>query len=245
MKRIALFLLCCCCLSVNALTLEEANEAYKNGDYVNAATLYEQLLKEGTAPELYYNLGNAYYKQNEIGKSILNYERALRLQPFYEDAKYNLAIARERIVDNVEDTQNSFLIVWVNSLISLLNSNSWAYISIGCCVFMVICLLLFAFSRRMLWRKMAFNIAWIALLVCLFSGVFSGVWYHRYNARSAAIVMQGVATVKSSPDASGTDLFIIHEGIKVTIKDQLGEWNEIVLPNGHRGWIETRMLERI
>ena len=245
MKRIAFFLLCCCCLSLQAITIEEANIAYQNGDFSEASALYEQLLEEGSAPELYYNLGNAYYKQNEIGKSILNYERALRLRPFYADAKYNLAIATERIVDKVEDTQNSFLIVWMNSLIHLMNSNAWAYVSILCFVITAVCFLVFAFSRRLTLRKSAFHLAWIILLLCVLSGVFSAVSYHRFTSRSEAIVMQGVATVKSSPDVSGTDLFILHEGIKVTIKDSLGKWDEIVLPNGHRGWIEHAMLERI
>lgn len=245
MKRIVLFLLCCCCLSAKAVTIEEANLAYKNGEFANAATLYEQLLETGSAPELHYNLGNAYFKQNEIGKSILNYERALRLRSFYEDAKYNLSIARERIVDNVEDTQNSFLIVWTNSLINLLNSNVWAYISITCLVLAAVCFLLFAFSQRLTARKIAFHLTWIAFVVCITTGVFSGISYHRYTERAAAIVMQGVATVKSAPDRSGTDLFILHEGTKVMIKDKLGDWNEIILPNGGRGWIESAMVERI
>lgn len=245
MKKIIFALLCCCCVNMNAVTLEEANQAYQNGDYAQSVTSYELLLQEGVAPELYYNLGNAYYKQNEIGKSILAYERALRLRPFYKDATYNLDLARERIIDNVEDNQRSFLIVWFDALIHLLNSNTWVYLSIITLIVASICFLSFAFARRLLWRKISFHFAWVALLLCASFGIFAGIAYHRFTARSEAIVMQGVASVKSSPDAGGTDLFILHEGTKVTIKDQLGEWDEIVLPNGHRGWIERKMIERI
>lgn len=245
MKRIVFLLLCCGWISVGAVTVDEANMAYQNGDYADAAMMYEQLLAEGCAPELYYNLGNAYYKQNEIGKSILNYERALRLRPFYKDASYNLNVARERIVDNVEDTQRSFLVVWFDSLIHMFSSNMWAYGSIITLLIASVCFLLFAFSRRLIGRKVAFHFAWVMLLLCVLCGVFSGVTYHRFTARSEAVVMQGVATVKSSPDVSGTDLFLLHEGTKVSIKEQLGDWNEIELPNGNRGWIESHMLERI
>lgn len=225
---------------------EAANQAYAEGDYGQAAELYTQVLEEeGIAPEVYYNLGNAYYKQNEIGKAILNYERALRLKPFYTDAKYNLQLAQQRVVDDIQNTQKSFLSVWIESLIQSLTSNVWAYISIGCFVACALLFLSFAFAKRLILRKFSFHMAVVFILVSLLTGIFAGVARHNYVERMDAIILQGVATVKSAPDMSGTDLFVLHEGTKVRIADAVGDWYEIHLANGNRGWIEKQMLERI
>lgn len=225
---------------------EAANQAYAEGNYGQAAELYTQVLEEeGIAPEVYYNLGNAYYKQNEIGKAILNYERALRLKPFYTDAKYNLQLTQQRVVDDIQNTQKSFLSVWIESLIQSLTSNVWAYISIGCFVACALLFLSFAFAKRLILRKFSFHMAVVFILVSLLTGIFAGVARHNYVERTDAIILQGVATVKSAPDMSGTDLFVLHEGTKVRIADVVGDWYEIHLANGNRGWIEKQMLERI
>lgn len=229
-----------------ASNYEAANEAYAEGNYGQAVELYTQVLdEEGFAPEVYYNLGNAYYKQNEIGKAILNYERALRLKPFYADAKYNLQLAQQRVVDDIQNTQKSFLSVWIESLIQSLTSNVWAYISIGCFIVCALFFLSFAFAKRLVLRKLSFQLAVVFILVSLLTGIFSGVARHNYVERTEAIILQGVATVKSAPDMSGTDLFVLHEGTKVRIADAVDDWYEIHLANGNRGWIEKQMLERI
>ena len=194
-----------------ASNYEAANEAYAEGNYGQAVELYTQVLdEEGFAPEVYYNLGNAYYKQNEIGKAILNYERALRLKPFYADAKYNLQLAQQRVVDDIQNTQKSFLSVWIESLIQSLTSNVWAYISIGCFIVCALLFLSFAFAKRLVLRKLSFQLAVVFILVSLLTGIFSGVARHNYVERTEAIILQGVATVKSAPEMSGTDLFVLH-----------------------------------
>lgn len=184
--------------SIYAASLDEANQVYAAGDYQTAAALYEQILAdEGKAPELYYNLGNAYYKTGEIGRAILNYERALQLRPFYSDARYNLEIARQRVVDNIEDTQSSFLTKWFYALVRLLTPIAWAVMSI---IFFCVCmalLLCFAFAKRLWLRKLAFHTAVVCFIFTVLTGIFAGAAHQRSLQRPDAIIMQGVVSVKS------------------------------------------------
>lgn len=154
MKRIILFLTLILCFGSVAVAqsaaVKQANDLYKNGNYSDAAKSYENILSaEGVAPELYYNLGNAYYKSNEIGKSILNYERALRLSPMFDDARVNLELAQLKVVDNIVQAPTFFLGRWIENLMKLLTSNQWLIISF--CVFMA-CLIL-AFLLFLLLRS--------------------------------------------------------------------------------------------
>ncbi len=225
---------------------KEANEAYAKGIYAESIRLYEQLLQtQGESPELYYNLGNAYFKSNEIAKSILNYERALDLYPLYEDASVNLEMANQKIVDNLEDAETFFIRKWYEILVKLLPSNQWVVISV---VFFLITLVMsffFLFSNSMLIRKTGFYSGLIALILSITAFVFAGIRKNQEVNRQNAIIMSGVVVVKSSPDKSGTDLFQLHEGTKVKITGELGEWVEIHLINGNVGWMETKHLEKI
>ena len=136
MKRLILFLsLILSFVSVafaQSDVLKQANTLYSKGNYTDAAKAYEKVLAgQGVAPELYFNLGNAYYKSSETGRAILNYERALRISPTFEDARYNLEIAQLKVVDNVNLNQNFFIGRWVDGLIKLFNSNQWMWVSMA------------------------------------------------------------------------------------------------------------------
>lgn len=250
MKRIILFLSLILCFGVAAFAqsaaLKQANNLYAKGNYSDAAKIYEQILsKEGVAPELYYNLGNAYFKSNETGKSILNYERALRLSPRYEDARVNLELAQQKVVDNIVQTPTFFVGRWIENLIKLMTSNQWLVVS---SVLFVLCLILsflFVFAPSLGIRKISFYVGMSFLVFSFFSLVFSGVRKDQLVNHHEAIVMSGVVTAKSSPDKSGTDLFQLHEGTKVTIKSTLGKWIEIKLGNGNVGWVEQENIEKI
>jgi hypothetical protein len=248
MKRIALFLILCFNLSAFAQTgdIKHANALYVKGEYTAAAKQYEEILsKDGVAPELYYNLGNAYFKTNEIGHSILNYERALRLDPGFDDARYNLEMAQLKVVDNIVQAPSFFLGRWVENLIKLLTSNQWIILSFIVFVICLISTFLFIFGQSHLVRKTSFYIGLVLLCVCLLTVVFSGVRKDKMENHNEAIVMTGTITVKSSPDKSGTDLFQLHEGTKVSIKSTLGKWTEIKLGNGSIGWVEDVNIEKI
>ena len=222
---------------------DAANAAYAGGRYEEAAAMYQSLLDEQPDATLYYNLGNARFKQGELAQAILNYERALRLQPNNKDAQYNLAFAQSRITDNIVE-QDFFLSSWARTVRNCLSERTWWSTSIGLFICALIALLLFLLGRELWLRKTAFQVAWIALLFSLIAGLNAGSLHQRNTLRNEAIITQGVVNVKSSPDRSGTDLFTIHEGTKVTIRETLGEWVNVRV-GSNEGWMKSAYLERI
>ena len=231
-------------LSLSAQSaFDQANSAYAEGNYDEAATLYQQLLDEQPDAVLYYNLGNACFKQGELAQAILNYERALRLKPNYKDAQYNLAFAQSRITDNISE-QDFFLSAWTRAIRNTLSEHTWLVLSIGLFILGLVGLLLFLLGREPWLRKTAFHVSWIALLFALIAGLNAASLHSRDTERSEAIITQGVVNAKSAPDRSGTDLFTLHEGTKVNIRETLGEWCNIRV-GSNEGWIQLRNLERI
>ena len=222
---------------------DAANAAYADGRYEEAAAMYQTLLDEQPDATLYYNLGNSRFKQGELAQAILNYERALRLKPNYKDAQYNLAFAQSRITDNIVE-QDFFLSSWARTVRNNLSERTWWGTSIGLFICALIALLLFLLGRELWLRKTAFHVAWIALLFSLIAGLNAGSLRQRNTLRNEAIITQGVVNVKSSPDRSGTDLFTIHEGTKVTIRETLGEWVNVSV-GSNEGWMKAAHLERI
>lgn len=226
--------------------LKHANDLYIKGHYSEAAGIYQQVIDtKGVAPQLYYNLGNAYYKMNEVGKSILNYERALRLDPGFDDAKFNLEVAQQKVIDNISAAPTFFVGRWFQTLVKSLSTNQWFFVSFILFLAGLSMVFLFVFGKSLLLRKSAFYIGVVLLIAAVFSLTFSGWRKKKLIDRNDAIVMVGVITVKSSPDKSGTDLFPLHEGTKVTVKSILGNWVEIEIDNGNVGWLEANNIEKI
>ncbi len=225
---------------------KKANELYSKGDYTGASELYEKIIKTyGVAPELYYNLGNTYYKMGETGRSILNYEKALRLKPMYHDARYNLDMAQQKVIDNIVQVPPFFILRWLDILMKLLTSNQWLFAGFVTFIITIIAALFFIFGFTLNNRKISFYLATIFLSITVVTLVFSAVRKNQQTQHNEAIIMTGVVTVKSSPDRSGTDLFQLHEGTKVKVKSQLGSWFEVVLGNGNIGWLESKNIEQI
>lgn len=219
---------------------------YKNNDFKAAIEKYEIVLKsKGESAELYYNIGNCYYKMNETALAILNYERALKIQPNFDDAKNNLELARTKVIDNIVQTPDFFIKEWVDNLVRILHSDSWFYISVVLFILTLLSVFLFLFSRTRSMRKSSFYAGVLTLSVCVVTFVFSGIRKNQMLNHNEAIIMTGVVIVKSSPDRSGTDLFQLHEGTKVKVKSSLGEWSEITIGNGDKGWIESNSIEII
>lgn len=250
MKRIILFLFSVMCFGSIAFaqsnTIKQANYLYVKGDFSSAAKLYEKILAtDGIAPELYLNLGNAYYKTNEIGRSILNYERALRLSPGYDDARFNLELAQLKVVDNNVQSNSFFLGRWIQNLIKLMTSNQWIFLSVIVFLISLISIFIFIFGPTRSVRKVSFYFGFILFLISFVTFIFSGIRKDQLVNHHEAIVMMGVISVKSSPDKSGNDLFQLHEGTKVTVKSTLGNWYEIKLGNGNVGWVEVSSIEKI
>ena len=220
-----------------------ANAAYADGRYEEAAAGYEALLAEGPNATLYYNLGNACFKQGELAQAILNYERALRLEPNHKDAQYNLTFAQSRITDNIVE-HDFFLSSWARTVRNNLSEHTWLVISIVLFILGLTGILLFLLGREAWLRKTAFHTAWLALLFSLITGLNAASLHQRDTLRNEAIITQGVVNAKSSPDRSGTDLFTVHEGTKVVIRETIGEWCNIRVGN-NEGWIKQQNMERI
>jgi tetratricopeptide (TPR) repeat protein len=226
--------------------LQQANEAYGKNDFSGALQLYEQALKDkGVSAAVYYNIGNCYYKLNKIGPSILNYERAHLLNPADRDIRFNLEIARLKTVDKIEPVGEFFLTEWFQNLMNLMSTDDWSYFSIVSFILMIAGLFLFFFSRRIGIKKLGFY-AGICLLVFVIVGnVFAYSQKKKLTQRNTAIIYVQTTTIKNSPDNSGTDLFILHEGTKVQVESSLGEWSKIETADGNVGWIKKTEIEII
>lgn len=226
--------------------IRQANEAYVNGQYSYAIELYESVLEQKVeAPELYYNLGNAYFKENLFGAAILNYERSLKLSPSDENTLFNLEVARARTVDRINPVPLIFYERWWKNFYSRFSVDGWSWLIILLLLALLAALGGFFFSRTRGMKKTAFGISLVfvlALLVCLSA---ARTQYSNTHKRQDAIVMVPRATAKSSPGEASPDLFVIHEGSKARITGELGEWYEVRLANGNVGWVKKSALEVI
>jgi tetratricopeptide (TPR) repeat protein len=248
-KRI-LFLLClqgiACCAFAQEEALKEAEEAYIQKDYTKAIELYKDILTTyGESSELYYNLGNAYYKANKIASSVLYYERALLIDPGDADIRFNLEMARHKTIDKIESVEDFFLLKWFDLIQNMGAADSWAKLGIICFLLFIGCLLLFFFSRWIQVRKIGFYLGLLFLVSVIITNIFARNQKYELINHTHAIVFSPTVTVKSSPNQSGTDLFILHEGAKVLVKSTLGEWREIELEDGNVGWMPSKDIEFI
>ena len=226
--------------------LQAANEAYTQNDFAKAIELYEAALKEnGESATVYYNLGNSYYKANKIAPSILNYERALLLDPGNSDIRFNLEIARLKTVDKIDPIGEFFLTSWFRSVQNLLSTDAWSKFGIVCFILLIGSLFLFFFSRKILIKKAGFYAGICLLVLTVFGNIFAYNQKKSLTERNSAIIFAPTTTIKSSPAESGTDLFILHEGTKVQLKSKIGDWNEIETADGNVGWIKRGEIEVI
>lgn len=227
--------------------MQQGDSAYAAGNYAAAIAAYEKILSdEGEAPEIYYNLGNAYYKNNEIARAILNYERALLLAPSDEDIIFNLELARSKTVDKVSSRYNIFIVEWYNAVVNSMSLNAWTILGIVSFVLFLLALSLYFFSSSISLRKVGFAIAVSAIIITIFANCAAYSHYNMLTSREYAIILSPSVTAKSTPDDSGTNLFVIHEGHKVKVIDNsMTAWKEIELEDGTIGWVPSKTLEFI
>ncbi len=233
-------------MAANAATKAEADSAYVNSNYQEAIKIYESLLKQGESAELYYNLGNAYYRTENITRAVLNYERALLLSPGDGDIRFNLQIARSKTIDKIVPESEMFFVTWYRSLVNIMSVDGWGRMALVSLALVIVLFLVYLFSARVWVQKVGFFGGGILLVVFVFSNFFA--WQQRQQLlnREGAIVVAPSVTVKSTPAQNGTDLFILHEGTKVVITDgSMKSWREIRLADGKKGWIESKKIELI
>lgn len=225
---------------------QQAEQAYAAGKYEEAIEVYQKILGEQLeSANLYYNLGNCYYKLGENTQAILNYERALLLNPGDEMVRYNLKMAQQAIVDKIEVLPELFLVRWYKALVTTFSADQWGYFSVGLFLIFLLMAALFFYSRTRGMKKTGFVVGIVALFLMLITLLFAFQQDKRITQREYAIITAPSVTVKGAPDSSGTSLFLIHEGLKVQIIEVLGTWYNIRLADGNEGWVAQSDLERI
>lgn len=249
MKKLLFPLLILCLTSLafadEALVqFEQANVLYRTGEYQKAAAAYEHILSNGYEhAALYYNLGNCYFKLKKIPLAIVNYERAKRLAPSDEDIAYNLRLANLRIVDKIEPIPKLFFVEWWQAFVNTMSADHWGTASVILLWTTVVVLMLFFLIRSVALRRMLFLASFLALLFCALSFASMIQRLSFETETTEAIIMAQSISVKSAPDPQSTELFVLHEGVKVELLDTVGEWKKIRLADGKVGWIPLSGIE--
>lgn len=229
-----------------AITKANADSAYARQQYQQAIKDYEELLHDGVSAELYYNLGNAYYRTDNITRAVLNYERALLLSPGDSDIRFNLQMARSKTIDKITPESEMFFVTWYHALVNIMSVDGWARTALVSFALAIVLALAYLFSARIWVRKVGFfgGLAFIAVFIL--ANLFAYQQRQELVNRTGAIIISSAVPVKSTPSKSGTDLFILHEGTKVEITDgTMRGWKEIRVADGKEGWIETSKIEII
>ncbi len=222
-----------------------ANKAYEAGNFEEALSIYDSIAKAHTSFELHFNAGNAAFRAGKLGKSIVHYERAKRIAPNNDDLLVNLAIANARVVDRITELPSLGVEDLWGSLTSTNHLQTWAWVAL------FFQFLGFGLTAGWLFvRTAAIKRTLLALgITCIFLGAaaygMSRATYNRVQAATAGVIMDAKVEVKNSPGSNDANAFILHEGTKVKLQQQLGDWYEIQIANGSVGWVQARAIEII
>jgi hypothetical protein len=225
---------------------KEANDAYYAGDFASASALYDSIEMSGmVSARLYYNKAGALFKMGKIGESILYYSKAQRLAPSDGDIAHNLAIASTYTRNRIEPVPEFFLKRWMRGFSSIMSGNGWAWLSVALVAITRAGALLFLLPLRRRIRKTGFYGGLAALVLLIFAFSFARHDWSETMHPTGGIITSPSASVKSSPDSSGKDLFLLYEGDRVQVLDALNGWSEITVANGNRGWVRSGAVSMI
>lgn len=233
-----------------SIVKNEAEVAYRESNFTESIKLYESQITENKklkqeSPELYYNLGNAYFRNNQIAKAIVNYERALLLNPSDSDIRHNLRFAKTKIEDKIDSADSFFINQWIRSVQNLYSANTWGIIGIIIFLALIFAVGAYMISTQIIIRKISFYSGIVLLTIMLIVNAFAFKQKNKIANRSTGIVMSASVSIYTSPDAHSQELFRLHEGSKVRIKREEGNWFEIVIANGSVGWLQKKNIEKI
>ena len=232
--------------SAKAVTKNNADTEYQKGNYQQAIRDYEEILKNGESAEIYFNLGNAYYRTDNITKAVLNYERARLLSPGDDDINFNLQFARSKTIDKITPESEMFFITWYKSLVNFTSVDNWAKTGILCIVMALLLVLLYLFGPQLMLRKIGFFGGLAFFVIFLLSNLFAFQQKQALDNRTGAIIMAPSVNIKKTPAKNSADQFVLHEGTRVDIIDKgMTDWRCIRVGDGREGWIETKAIEEI
>lgn len=226
---------------------QAGNDSYAMGNFTSAIESYNKILDGGyESAKLYYNLGNSYYRVKNMGKAVVYYKKALKLDPSNADAKANLAMAKARCVDKIEQVPEFMVVTWIKNVRDLLSSDSWAGIGIAAMVVLCIISLFFRYAiKRSRGKTVAFILWVVAFAVVVISFAFSVSAYNKAKGGEEAVVVSAVGSIKSSPSQDGNPIFILHEGTEVKLLETVEDWCKIEIADGRQGWVKSSDLEMI
>ena len=253
MKRISICILLGAILAGPQLMATESdslfqagNALYEEGKYEEALGVYNQVIQgEMESSDLYYNMGNAAYRANSIGYAILYYEKALKLEPSHDDAANNLEFVSQYRVDAFEEVPQLFLGNWIRGFVQWLPERLWSLLALVFFVLLLAGIMIYLFSKRIVLKKAGFVSALAALLLFVLSFVSAASRHQEIIRPDTGIILAPSVVVRSSPSESGTELFILHEGTKVEISEDVSGWQNIRVIDGREGWILEEELEAI
>ena len=241
-----LAMICFGSTSAKAVTKNNADTEYQKGNYQQAIRDYEEILKNGESAEIYFNLGNAYYRTDNITKAVLNYERARLLSPGDDDINFNLQFARSKTIDKITPESEMFFITWYKSLVNFTSVDNWAKTGILCIVMALLLVLLYLFGPQLMLRKIGFFGGLAFFVIFLLSNLFAFQQKQALDNRTGAIIMAPSVNIKKTPAKNSADQFVLHEGTRVDIIDKgMTDWRCIRVGDGREGWIETKAIEEI
>jgi tetratricopeptide (TPR) repeat protein len=234
--------------SLQSVTLEEnididnlfsrAGAFYDGGDYENALELYREIIDSGhEAADLYYNMGNAAFRSNSIGYAVLYYEKTLKLDPSHEDAIYNMEYISRYMEDAFDKVPELFLRTWISSAVKMLPERTWSILALVSFVLTLIFILLYLFTKGLTLKKSGFFAALVGIILFIFA--FSAAWssHNIIIQPESGIIISPSVVVRSTPSNSGTELFILHEGARIEVNEEVTGWQNIRIIDGREGWI--------
>ncbi len=233
-------------LTANAITKADGDNEYSRGNYQQAIRDYEELLKQTKSADLYYNLGNAYYRTDNITRAVLAYERALLLSPGDDDIRFNLQMARSKTIDKITPQSEMFFVTWYRALVNITSVDGWADIALLSIIVALILALVYLFASRMLFRKIGFFGGVAMLTLFLLCNLFAWHQHAILTERTGAIIVSSSATLKATPTQQAKDNGVLHEGTRVDIiDDTMRDWKCVRLADGREGWLQSNKIEKI
>lgn len=223
-----------------------ADVAYQKGNYQEATRLYNEVLKIAVSADVYYNLGNALYRSDNLTEAILAYERANQLAPGDRDIKHNLDFARSKTIDRMLPTDRVFFVEWYDALCYSNTVDGWGYTALGALIAALLLFLVYLFVEHPVVQRLSFYLSMVLIVVFVFGNIFAWQQKNYASSTSGAIVTAPTVTVKKTPNQQSADACVIHEGTRVDITDSgLSGWYEIRLLDGREGWLQSSTVERI
>lgn len=248
-KKLFVLLVCIATSAIaqNSETLfSEANTLYTDGKYQEAINKYEQIINTGNlSSELFFNLGNSYYKLNKVGPSIYNFEKALQLNPLNQDAQNNLIFAKRLALDRIEELPKSVLQKFNENYLSKISYNSWAGITVLCAFLGAILFLLYYFAYTPTRKRLFFTTSITSFILLIITLAITFHQYNKYTSTVEAIVYTPEVSVKNEPTKNAEEAFLIHEGTKVQILDEVEDWKKIRLVDGKIGWLKAKDINQL